>query len=470
MASVSDGTRISILDRKDYDPSDRKRLRVDENPIDSIDMDESIHGAEKPPGEKPIGGKDDKEKEGPERSRRKSTLRFDADYTGQCYVNLECSGDRIIPIKVGKLLRTMGVRFEEIKKTGRNKVKVQMSGYSDANKVLNSTVIATHGFEAYIATESTQRVGVIRGVPTGQDFSDLAIKAELKSQGLKVIDVFRLKRKDKSTSQADGSNALIESESVKLTFWGNRLPSNIKLFGCRFSVTPFVQSVTQCRKCLLFGHLERNCKGTEFRCAKCGVKGHQVSSCPAVETKCLYCNRNHLASDAKACPEFARQKDIKTKMSVCGLSYYEAADINPKQNYYSILEHSDEFVPLPNCDEWHSANVPNKNQTASSSYASVAKGKPKEIRKERQTSTKQVRFPPQQENEFNLHQGPSSPLKENPYKCSGCEKLTTMVTQLQEMLKEVLRNFAVNEAKSVTLAQMVNNWDQDEAMGEPLSF
>ncbi|KAI8437487.1 hypothetical protein MSG28_011806 [Choristoneura fumiferana] len=80
----------------------------------------------------------------------------------------------------------------------------------------------------------------------------------------------------------------------------------------------------QCHKCCRFGHVKDQCRSNP-RCAKC-AQNHATSDCtvPDSDVTCLYCSGPHTATDNR-CPEFSRQKSIKTVMSIENIGYVEAA-------------------------------------------------------------------------------------------------------------------------------------------------
>ncbi|KAI8421459.1 hypothetical protein MSG28_009515 [Choristoneura fumiferana] len=80
----------------------------------------------------------------------------------------------------------------------------------------------------------------------------------------------------------------------------------------------------QCHKCCRFGHIKDQCRSNP-RCARC-AQNHPATDCsvPDSDVTCLFCSGPHAATDSR-CPEFSRQRSIKTVMSTENIGYVEAA-------------------------------------------------------------------------------------------------------------------------------------------------
>lgn len=193
--------------------------------------------------------------------------------------------------------------------------------------------------------------------------------------------------------------------------------------------------------------MERNCKSTECRCSQCGKKGHQGEECVEIAKSCLFCGGAHAANNQRACPEFARQKDIKTRMSTLGISYYEASTSNPRNNYYSILENASQFAPLTE-EPTTAFTTPRPAR----SYAAVAREDNRESNRRNRQNTYVKGANVQHENDLNVNPGPSNPIRSNPYKCTGCERLMTVIAELQktvQVLNEKIDNLTASQKVSV---------------------
>lgn len=73
--------------------------------------------------------------------------------------------------------------------------------------------------------------------------------------------------------------------------------------------------ITQCRKCQRFNHTASNCQ-LQYRCVKC-LDQHEPGKCSLDSSKntfkptCVNCKGEHTANNAKLCPAFQKQVQIK---------------------------------------------------------------------------------------------------------------------------------------------------------------
>lgn len=78
-------------------------------------------------------------------------------------------------------------------------------------------------------------------------------------------------------------------------------------FGHKVSVEPDLKPPTQCRKCLKFGHIERDCSDS-LACKRCGGN-HDQDGCNKA-FKCVNCMNDH-SSYSRRCPTFLSLKETK---------------------------------------------------------------------------------------------------------------------------------------------------------------
>lgn len=141
---------------------------------------------------------------------------------------------------------------------------------------------------------------VLRGLPD-MDLNEL--KEELNSKGLKVEEIFKMVRHNKTIRYRDqlfllhltrGSTTLQEVKTITALF-------NIIVQWERYK--PIHRDVTQCSNCLNFGHGTKNCH-IKSRCMKC-AGAHPTADCLAEETvkvKCLNCESDH-PTNSRSCPK-----------------------------------------------------------------------------------------------------------------------------------------------------------------------
>ena len=85
---------------------------------------------------------------------------------------------------------------------------------------------------------------------------------------------------------------------VKPKYYFSLLGEAIFLGFSRCRVRKF-ERITQCKKCLRFGHPETYCKESSPSCARCAKSGHSIADCPATnKIRCANCGAGHLATDA----------------------------------------------------------------------------------------------------------------------------------------------------------------------------
>ena len=155
---------------------------------------------------------------------------------------------------------------------------------------------------------------VIRGLP---NFDPKTIEAEIKDRyKLAPTAVFRMTRRDEKTKSYPDSLFLLHFKKGTVTL--NALQAIRSLFSIIIRWEPYRgsrQDVTQCQRCLNFGHGTRNCH-VNPRCSICAQE-HATSDCPidgAVEFKCANCNGAHQGCDKK-CPKRETFKRIRKQSS-----------------------------------------------------------------------------------------------------------------------------------------------------------
>lgn len=122
-----------------------------------------------------------------------------------------------------------------------------------------------------------------------------------------------------------------------ITFDGQVRPQRIFMAYSSLPVSKYEYPTIQCFKCCRFGHVAEKCRSAE-RCFRCG-EGHQGKNCPLPidKARCISCTGSHDSTDRR-CPEFERQKKIKSEMSERDISYAEASKIVPsaRRTYSSV--------------------------------------------------------------------------------------------------------------------------------------
>lgn len=226
-------------------------------------------------------------------------------------------------LTVAKLINSsLGVYSGDIvniSSIGINRVKVEFSKAESANKLVNNSILKGKKYNSFIPKFLIRRQGVIRNIDL--EFTEDELKQSITpifGETFNILGVRRLNRKHINGNSIE----YLPSTTVLVTFKGNNLPSKLAVERVVFGVEPYIQKVVQCLKCLRYGHIKDQCKGQE-RCSNCGGN-HDNKLCPSSELYCIICQGNHKATDNKVCPEFQRQKSIKTIMGSENMSYKEA--------------------------------------------------------------------------------------------------------------------------------------------------
>lgn len=228
-------------------------------------------------------------------------------------------------MSIGKLLlnqhKELDNYIQSITSAGKNRIKVIFKSAYHANLLLSSKVLEQKEIKPFIPQYLTKRVGIIRGVDLS--LSDDEIKtliAPLAGQYFTVVDAIRMKRK----IIIEGKDPEYKpTGTVKVIFKGQHLPASISLCKVICEVEPFIQRVVQCFNCLRYGHVSGQCR-SKVKCAKCGNE-HNTSVCSSsISPCCIFCKGDHISSDHKVCPEYQRQKNIKSVMAIENVSYRDA--------------------------------------------------------------------------------------------------------------------------------------------------
>lgn len=240
-------------------------------------------------------------------------------------------------------------KIKNISSIGKNRVKIICADSEQANSLIESPSLLKYNLIAYIPTFLVYKRGVIRGVC--KDYSEESLKNIIRpfDSNLKfeVQEVKRIKRKLSSTERermgmtnisTSTQDDLVPTQSIIVDFKANSLPKYVVMNRVRCEVEPYIQKVLLCYNCFRFGHIGKQCKSS-IRCLLCGDK-HNKEKCDKLIThnKCLNCQGGHLTTQLNLCPEFKRQKNIKTAMSQSSLSYNEAARTIPKISYADVVQ------------------------------------------------------------------------------------------------------------------------------------
>lgn len=238
------------------------------------------------------------------------------------------AGTVLRPIKFGHFLhfnKIRNVTRDGVKRIGRNRVSVEFYSADDANSFLRHPALAAANYDAIIPSYSVTRMGIVRQVPVEWTLEELVSSISVPEGFGQVIKARRMNRK----TVVGSSTVWVPTQTVVLTFLGQRLPERVFCFYTSLPVVPYILPSIQCNKCCKFGHVMSQCRSNP-RCFICAQPhlGIECSSQSPIPT-CLSCSGPHKATDP-SCPEHHRQKSIKLVMSQENISYTEAAARYPR--------------------------------------------------------------------------------------------------------------------------------------------
>lgn len=120
---------------------------------------------------------------------------------------------------------------------------------------------------------------------------------------------------------------------------------------------PFYGNVTQCFKCLKFGHISKQCRSTANLCIICAKTKDENHVCTSNDRFCVHCKSNEHSSNYRKCPSFQTQRGIRKIMVDNNPTFKDAKRVSCNSfagiitsNRFSELSESRlnlNFPPLP---------------------------------------------------------------------------------------------------------------------------
>ena len=222
----------------------------------------------------------------------------------------ECIGDRDL-MALGSVLKRANKGIIRFKRINKFKIGAVFERPGLANSALNNSKTNKEiNVKASIPASLTEVTGVINMVPTR--LSNVAIYEGI-SSSKNVVAVRRIMRR---VRDEQGNNNLQPTQSVAITFACPILPDHIDINSWYFDVNVYIPPVSQCLKCLRFGHIAKFCKNSQ-RCSICG-DNHFYKDCPKDSKKdavCVNCSGSHIAISSE-CPvkkHKIRENELKFK-------------------------------------------------------------------------------------------------------------------------------------------------------------
>lgn len=267
------------------------------------------------------------------------------------------------PVQVGKLLTEEGFHSSlEILKLGKFRFRI----VTNNPNALKKLKLDKYNLRLWEPKIKDHVMCVVKGVP--ENLKEQEVKQNIEAD-TEIIKVERMKTRN-------NQRELVDTNNLKVTFKGTRIPEIVKIYGCCFRCEMYVFPIRQCEKCWRFGHGTKFCTNKQVKCKNCG--GDDCKNGCTGNTKSVNCRKEHSAND-KNCPERKRRQLILKEMKTQKISYVEAEECHPKlTNRFSLL---DEEV-FPSLED--SATM-NRNRTLSTRH-NRSKSADSVQRKDRRTS------------------------------------------------------------------------------------
>lgn len=234
-------------------------------------------------------------------------LKSDKYHDNNIFVHIERTDDknigRLHPMSVGHILhKKLNIRnIVEIKSVGRNRIKVQMKTALDANNLVKNCQLPQENLRAFIPNYLLEVKGIIRGVDTKFDTEYIKNNISCSSN---ITEIRRTQRRIDN----NGKIEFVPKQTIIVSFEGNILPTSVSINSVYFNVEQFVGRVTQCFKCLKYGHVAKQCKSTLTLCVACGAEKLHDHECNDGQNYCIYCKTHGHISISKQCPHYIEQK------------------------------------------------------------------------------------------------------------------------------------------------------------------
>lgn len=219
---------------------------------------------------------------------------------------------------LGSSLKQKNKGIKRLKRINKIKIAAIFERPGLANAALNNTkALKELRIKATIPAKLTETTGVITNVPAYMSNKNIYNGI---SSSRDVVSVRRFMRRVRDD---DGNSCLVPTQSVAIMFACPTLPDNIDINSWYFEVRPYTPPVSQCLRCLRFGHIGKFCKNKQ-RCSICG-EDHHYKECTKniVDAKCVHCEGNHIAI-SPTCP-VKKQKNQENKIKTHNATYRRCA-------------------------------------------------------------------------------------------------------------------------------------------------
>ncbi|KYM94054.1 Nucleic-acid-binding protein from mobile element jockey [Cyphomyrmex costatus] len=224
---------------------------------------------------------------------------------------------RISLVKISNILHKCNVKFNQVEKYSRDTWKMSFASKSVANSTLSNKFLEEAGIVTFIPRYKLCRKIVVREIPDDLSLEEIKKVVEEENGSIMISNLFRLKRRNRSTRQLE------DSEAVCLEIRGEKIPDMITMWRAVLPVSPYVQSVRLCFKCGRIGHISKFCDKPEA-CLNCSGDHRSSKEVPcSLEKKCINCGGPHSTMD-RGCPVFVKHNEIAKVMAYENLPFLEA--------------------------------------------------------------------------------------------------------------------------------------------------
>lgn len=255
---------------------------------------------------------------------------------------------RIYELKLHNTLGTLGLLngYKSLKRIGFRRCKVEFQTAEDANELVNkNSNLRTHNLYAFIPKTFVYKYGVIKEIPKKMTDDELfdCIKSEIPFRSINRF----------TRVKSGESNVVLKTNTIKIGFLGNAIPSKVLIHGIPFKVDYYIPRPKSCTRCGRLGHLKNVCKNSKPRCLQCGKEASVcANTCRQTQLqpqKCILCeetNHNFETSTPRNCWKKREQRDIQRIMAIGNLTFNEVKEkhnINP----FEILTDQEYEIQFP---------------------------------------------------------------------------------------------------------------------------
>lgn len=187
----------------------------------------------------------------------------------------------------------------KVSRAGKTVLRVKSS---EDHRIAMSYLEEAYEFHSFSLKEDFQPNWVLSGLPRSVTTDE--IQAELLTRGLQVIKIRCI---SKHASEYPLYSIIFEKATMN-----TKILTIKRLCYCVVSWSKYKNKteITQCYRCMLFGHIGKNCRRKE-KCVKCGGE-HPIKDCTVDTVSCSNCGEAHRANE-KSCNAYKKNLEMKNK-------------------------------------------------------------------------------------------------------------------------------------------------------------